>query len=235
MILYNSPYSESYSTMRDEAQKVEFAICKQEETDTKRIIRAGKMGGLIWKEYTIPSSHNRYLLMTELRVDGLRAFTHSEALLSLSDNGGKKMFMRTTTAEGTDDDGNTVTDRRLETITAHCLHRFRERTGLPSDLPTERVLWQFLQTTINVAKIHHELVSNNREASKEYGCAYQCARGLFFGTELEQADRQGRPFLVLRYNTFVTNDLLSRGQVKHLIPKDILRHLDNTCGLKAHR
>ena len=235
MILYNSPYSESYSTLMDEFQKVDFAQGKFEETAIKNIIRTGKMGGLLWKEYTIPSSQNRYLLMTELRIENIRAYTHNEAVLSLSDDQGKKMFMRTSTASSTCADNDPIIDRQLEIVTSHCLHRFRERTGMSSEIPTERVLWQFLQSSVNMAKIHHQLVSKGRDADKEYGCAYQCSRGLFFGSEIDQTDRNGNPFVVIRYNTFVSNEMLSHGQVKHLIPKDILIHLDNIQGLKAHK
>lgn len=231
MILHDTPYGEIYDAIKDEETKVAFAMRKQEERDTRALIRQGRLGGLIWNEYTVPASHNRYLLITEMRSDGLRVFTHSEPLLSLTDDGGKKMYMRTTTASGTGRNGDKITDHRLEVFTAHCLHRFRERTGLPSTLPTERVLWQLLKANVNIAKIHHKLVSRD---SREYGCAYQSAAGLFLGTEVDCSDRKGGAFCAVRYNTFVSNELLKRGQVKHLLPKDLLACLDENCGLNDH-
>lgn len=226
MILHDTPYKDIFRVMEEEEPKVKFALKKLEDKIVRPLNKKGVDDFVVKQEYTVPTSRNKYFLFIELHREGRHAYTHGEGVLSLSDPKGQKLYMRQTSVDGTEKSGRKFKEERIEMYTAHLLRRFRERDNQPNKFDTEDVLIEFIHATQNTAQLNHEPLTSSKEKYNDNSAAFQIVEGLVFGTKQECRTDNGKTFSIVRYNTFVSNEMLREKQIRNILPPYIIRLLE---------
>lgn len=224
MLLHDTPYPLILKALQDEEEKVAFFRKKEGRTAEKTFVRQRLLLDnfpLIHHcLYRVPTSRNTYLVWfaaygeNDLRSGNLQ----SDAALLLNDNCGKLSVYTLARAFGPAG-GNDM----LCIYTSHFFSRYRERFHWGDGLSTNDLICRFfLRNGGLLAELDFGKMNSNAGQYRN-GASFQARDGVVFVSVQKAEDDRGKPFDIIRFNTFVGFDQLESGQTENIFSRGALR------------
>ena len=227
MLLHDSSYPLILKTLRDEEEKVNFFMQKEEKRVLKDFERRACMAlpfpYVYHTVYQMPASKNTYLCWFKVsnKIDLARKICIGDAALILNDNKGK-FSVYGISSYASPDGGKSPF---LYIYTAHFFSRYRERFRWGGSLSTNDLIARFFsrnsryQFVLDFGKMNL-----NAEQYKD-GSAFQIPDGIAFATAKTIQDDNDKNCDVIRFNTFIGFDQLKDEQSESVYTMDDYKEL----------
>lgn len=214
MILYDTPPGLILDNIRGEAEKVGFALRKQERIAKNEFMRLGPDKKIFVADYTVPASKNRYLLYLEsvwnFPANIFPEIGHTGVILYTNGPKGHDYWIT-----GRMDAGN-ETISCLFQFTGHFLSRYRERSKIQVSESPHELAALYITRNFDVM-VEQDFKKLNFNAEKyENGEAAQVQDGVVFFTKTTLRSPVGTPFLYFKMNTFVSLSTLKEPQTENV-------------------
>ena len=233
MILATSSYPEIFSAIEAEEEKIAYAIGKEEKKAIKTFEKSSKRYSLYYtKEYTVPSSRNRYLIWYFMPdADVVKPAFYWGAPLLLDEDNGKRIVIALSSMRAEGKGGSFNVDA-LQVYNGHFLSRYRERAGLPGEYTTAQVIATLMGNNAScMVQLDMEKMNPNYEKYKD-AAVWQLTNGFSFGKQLVCESPSGKTFVVFEHKTYVSSDMLKQQQVDAAIPHEIVEMMMLRASLK---
>lgn len=224
MILADSPPEVVFKTLEDEKPKILYALEKYERRAYKDFLQTKRFPFVWCDTYTVPSSHNTYLIWyyaDNKKTAAVR--TYNGTALMLDDSKGNKLFYLRRTFSEVDDDARRIPETKyvLHMYTGHFFSRYRDRFDVKSVYKGNEIPALFFgRNVLCEAKLYEDMVV--KRADKYKDCAvYQVRDGITFGSETT-FNVGSREVLSIVFKTFVSFDMLKEQQKDHVMNSDLL-------------
>lgn len=223
MILHDTPYDLVLQIMRDEADKVDFFRKKEENKVTKMLSRQYiSFPFYHTAEYVIPQSRNRYIVWFYLKNKWDKNIKWGNFLEIFSEKGGRTVYLYKTTKDGESSGGKM--NKELAIYTDHFFKRYRERfVGGETLSPTELIVRYLSRNYYHIEGLDFQKLNPNSDKYPN-GAVHQVEDGLIFITEFDITDNSGRKYRALKHNTFISHELLKKGQQGHVVAENDIRY-----------
>lgn len=215
MILENTPYWEVMRTIKDEMEKVSYFVNKTNRLGFSAVFNDG--ANVYYKTYTHPQSKNTYMywggrIVTPVRFTNLHGDNYRSGfcLLVNTSDGGRMVYC----TGKMNDEGKKVDSLLL--YTSHFFKRYRERAGLPDNMPTNELICNYFNRNTEYMPLDYKQVSRRDDAD---GTALQNYDGVTLGRVMRIED-DGYEFIMVKNNTFLPQSMLKPNQTDALMDED---------------
>lgn len=189
MLTFSMTYKEMYESLADDGQKINFFVQKQLPRTIKEFQRGSKFPNCKYYEYTIPSTHNHYIVYFYVERSYLVNKPVVGCFFYIFDGNKRYVIKGTASPYKHTDNSEMILLRQLHVFTYHFFQRYNERFLKKNNLTANEIVSIFFARNQNLVPIEvNDKINKKTDCYGGNNIAFKIRDGLCFAKYSMQGD-----------------------------------------------